>query len=86
MIKAVDSLRGALIMKNEVMGGSRMTGFIFAGALVVSLAACGDATLDANFVPENVDVIMVTDERGLGDMAFNDECWEGCERAADAQA
>ncbi len=94
MIKAVDSLRGALIMKNEVMGGSRMTGFIFnirmkcflaafAGALVVSLAACGDATLDANFVPENVDVIMVTDERGLGDMAFNDECWEGCERAAD---
>ena len=73
---------------------SRMTGFIFnirmkcflaafAGALVVSLAACGDATLDANFVPENVDVIMVTDERGLGDMAFNDECWEGCERAAD---
>lgn len=41
MIKAVDSLRGALIMKNEVMGGSRMTGFIFNIRMKCFLAAFG---------------------------------------------
>lgn len=79
-------------MKNEVKGGSRrmenfnmkkMIAAAAALALVFSCAACGKNADETNTVPESPDVIMVTDEHGLGDSAFNDECWEGCERAAD---
>jgi len=79
------------MMKNEVKGGSRKIKFnvkkvIAVSAVLVfvfSLAACGGGASEEDTVPENLDVIMVTDARGLGDTAFNDECWEGCERAAE---
>ncbi len=49
--------------------------------IVTALVGCGGA--DEDIQQEAPDIILVTDESGLGDQSFNDACWAGCERGAE---
>lgn len=57
---------------------------VLALVMMLSLASCGSSEGNGDKTAvKNPDVVMVTDEMKLGDNGFNDECWAGCERAAD---
>lgn len=62
----------------------KLLAIILAIAMMCSFAACSSSEPDDEItIQEPPDVILVTDETGLGDEAFNDLCWAGCSKAAE---
>ncbi|MBQ9972573.1 MAG: BMP family ABC transporter substrate-binding protein [Firmicutes bacterium] len=63
----------------------RFLALVLVIVLVLSLAACGGKGKNSDDEiagSDNPYVVMVTDESKLGDNAFNDACWTGCNNAA----
>ncbi len=61
----------------------RILGAVLCALVLCCLSFCGCTDSANEITKEKPKVIMVTDVGGLGDRAFNDSAWEGCERAQD---